>query len=718
MHATAVRVPETRVDPHAPTPAPGLIARAGTFTTVSSGEGPLGLFAAAPIRPGTGSENSVIKLLTAARDALDCSSVWIATRGADETDRLLVYSSDNHGSAQSQMPAADATTARLGDQLAGGRESELSMGDMVIADRDLERVAVATLNVHGDSLGRIYAVARGPGHSIDLAVFRALASHIESAMRYAGPAARAVTQVIDAAAVDLFESAAISVVSFFDLIQRLDVAFSSLIGPVRTGVMLWDEGRRILRSVAGSFGGDMSLTSSHQTSGGNLVSVAGRVLTLDSPYLSNHGSGDPGQLQPYRRCFGVERIVAVPLYVASRPVGVLCVTDKATDFTAADLQLCARLAPRVAMAVTLTDERVKLHRVQKLEGLIARVATKIASAECSRDFVAEAVEELRAITGTSFVAIVPNDEEPVVAKSAEMLPEADNRMILSSGQPSSGQPWTAQHLVRHPDGPGDPGSVILEAPVRLASQHAGRVLVLRPGAESFSTDECRCIESVATLATLPRATGRDLGQRATLARLQERERIADDLHDDVAQFLYAANVHLETALGLDGSDPGVSEQVARARTNLARGDAALRMAIGKIAPPPERDMPARLVEIASDLEEEYAIDVQLDISSRAATAAQRLSPRARALLARAAREALTNAAKHAAPCRARLELAVSTHGRLRLTVADDGPGISERARRCAYGLRSLRASAARQNASLRICGGADGGSIVTLSFPA
>ena len=64
----------------------------------------------------------------------------------------------------------------------------------------------------------------------------------------------------------------------------------------------------------------------------------------------------------------------------------------------------------------------------------------------------------------------------------------------------------------------------------------------------FSSDDRHLLLRFAKLTALAWATERYQQQRAELARTEERARIADDLHDDVAQMLFAAQMSLDSVL--------------------------------------------------------------------------------------------------------------------------------------------------------------------------
>jgi signal transduction histidine kinase len=222
---------------------------------------------------------------------------------------------------------------------------------------------------------------------------------------------------------------------------------------------------------------------------------------------------------------------------------------------------------------------------------------------------------------------------------------------------------------------------------------------------------------MASLIALSWAWGRYQQQRAALTRLEERQRIADDLHDKVAQILFAAQMQLDCII----EDATVAEenrsQAALARALLIRGDNAIREVIAKISRPLATGLPDRLYEVVEGIDEEFRVPVYLEISDEAVEAGRRAPRAAGDTLVRVAREALVNTAKHAGPCRASVTLDVPAADRLRLRVADTGTGNAVRRGAESHGLTSLRRSVRRHGGSLRVTRGKAGGTVVTVSLP-
>jgi len=176
-----------------------------------------------------------------------------------------------------------------------------------------------------------------------------------------------------------------------------------------------------------------------------------------------------------------------------------------------------------------------------------------------------------------------------------------------------------------------------------------------------------------------------------VAVLQERRRMARDLHDGLVQEL--AFIH-RNALRLN------SEEMiaARIRASANRALVEARHAIHALSQPVDEPLDVLLAEAVNDVayRQGRKVDVALDPDIQ-------LSPVVQGALVRIACEAVTNACLHADAARIRVELRGGTHPLLR--VSDDGQGFDParaRAGRRGFGLISMQERARSIGGRLRI----------------
>ena len=154
--------------------------------------------------------------------------------------------------------------------------------------------------------------------------------------------------------------------------------------------------------------------------------------------------------------------------------------------------------------------------------------------------------------------------------------------------------------------------------------------------------------------------------------MEERERIGRDLHDGIIQRIYAVT------LGLDDVPEVALHNPAAAGERVERAIDALHAAIGEIRTfiyglRPGLDAPGGIASALESLAEETRLHTVLQIEVHA-DAAPGLSPIVSGELLSIAREALSNAARHASATRVTLEISAGK-GELRLKVEDDGTGF-------------------------------------------
>ncbi|WP_211302785.1 sensor histidine kinase [Allonocardiopsis opalescens] len=171
-------------------------------------------------------------------------------------------------------------------------------------------------------------------------------------------------------------------------------------------------------------------------------------------------------------------------------------------------------------------------------------------------------------------------------------------------------------------------------------------------------------------ALLLERTRQAQAERARAAALDERARIARELHDVLAHSLGALSVQLELAEALlteRGDTEGAAQRLHRARGLAAEGLEEARAAVAALRedPPP---LPDALAALAAAHTRDHAVPVRLGIEGEPVP----LPAAAEVSLARAAREALTNAARHAPGAPVRVELRYLDGG-ARLRVRNEPP---------------------------------------------
>jgi signal transduction histidine kinase len=199
--------------------------------------------------------------------------------------------------------------------------------------------------------------------------------------------------------------------------------------------------------------------------------------------------------------------------------------------------------------------------------------------------------------------------------------------------------------------------------------------------------------------------------------MHERQRIADDLHDDVAQTLFSAEMTLQSMIEDLDPDAATLPAARRAHDLLVRSEVSLRSAIHHLTAPEARRLVDRLAELVQITEEEFAIPVRLDLGRADHQVVDTLAPAAAEVLLRAAREGIVNAAKHAGPCRVLVRLAATRGGSLVLTVVDDGVGLDDAAVVTGHGIASMRRMLRAHGGTLRMSRRGDSATTMQVTLP-
>jgi signal transduction histidine kinase len=239
----------------------------------------------------------------------------------------------------------------------------------------------------------------------------------------------------------------------------------------------------------------------------------------------------------------------------------------------------------------------------------------------------------------------------------------------------------------------------------------------KEGADEFSGEDQRLIEMLAAHAAVAIENARLLERSRELSIVEERNRLARELHDAVSQKLFGLVLGAESAGTLLDRDPrAAAEQVERIGELAQEALGELRGLIFELRPASLEDegLAATLRKQVDMLERVHGRAIELRIAGSANCA-----PEAEGEVLRVAQEALNNALRHAEAERIELRME-ARDGRLIVTVADDGIGFdpddrSLRARR--LGLTSMEERARGLGGTLNVVSQPGEGTTVTLEVP-
>jgi two-component system, NarL family, sensor histidine kinase DevS len=444
-----------------------------------------------------------------------------------------------------------------------------------------------------------------------------------------------------------------------------------------------------------------------------------RHITDDS-----RSSGFPPSHPPMTTFLGV------PIRNRDRVFGNLYLTNRLDggDFTAEDEELISALAATASIAIE--NARLYEESRQRQEWLRA-------SGEISRNLLLSEdneIDTLRRIA-VSVKRLAAADVVSVVLPVQYRNRELEVVTAVGVGQkdvtglrypPAGSLAWSAMQegrglIMKDVDQQPEifvhlrqavPVTQVMAVPLMGETEARGALIVGRIARHAtFSEADLDMAQTFAGQATiaLELADARVAGQR--LAALEDRDRIARDLHDHVIQRLFAVGLGLQGAAAVT-KEPAVQARLAQAVDELDTTIGQIRTTIFDLHHATvDNALRSRIKAVVEELEPVVGAHIQLAWSGPIDTLVDSgLVTDVEAVV----REAMTNAARHAQA--STLGVMINA-GRNRLTVdvSDDGVGLHESARRS--GLANLRDRAHRRGGTLSLENQEQGGLRLRWSIP-
>lgn len=199
-----------------------------------------------------------------------------------------------------------------------------------------------------------------------------------------------------------------------------------------------------------------------------------------------------------------------------------------------------------------------------------------------------------------------------------------------------------------------------------------------------------------------------------LAAVQERNRIAREIHDSLGHALTSLNVQLQTGLKLWQRNPEEAHAFLEQAQQL--GTIAMqevRQSVSTLRADEQNETP--LQETIATLLQEFrqSRDIPIQSSIHLTTP---LSPEMSRILYRLTQEALTNICKHAEATEVRLELKTDPN-QVYLAIADNGRGFSYPQITSGYGLQGMKERVAAMNGNFHLQTSPGQGCQITITLP-
>ena len=352
-----------------------------------------------------------------------------------------------------------------------------------------------------------------------------------------------------------------------------------------------------------------------------------------------------------------------------------------------------------------------------------------------RDVLQVIVRSARSLVGARYAALgVPDEGNSFAEFVVDGISDAEWQAIgplprrhgMLGVLLTEGKPERLADIRRDPRFEGWPAahpqmSHFLGVPVRDGDQVLGIIFAANKTSAAaekhgFTERDLQILSLFAAHAAIALTNARLYERSRDLSVMQERARLARELHDAVTQKLFSIRAHARAAAVLAAREPCAPDRV-KAEIEVvgalgAEAHAELRAVIDGLAPPDLQDggLAESLRRYAVLAGRAHGIPVTFTAAELPA-----LSPRTEAALYRVAQEALHNALRHSGAGTVGVRLA-RTGRRVTLEVGDDGHGFTPEAPSGGVGLASMRQRAANVGGTLSIRSGASG-TLVRMAVP-
>jgi signal transduction histidine kinase len=422
-------------------------------------------------------------------------------------------------------------------------------------------------------------------------------------------------------------------------------------------------------------------------------------------------SGFPAGHPPMRSFLGV------PVRIRDEVFGNLYLTNKRSggEFTEDDEAVLVALGAAAAVAVENARLYEAARRQQRWIQASAEVTTRLLSGSAPSEVLADITRRVRELSGADLAVLAQPDEEGrrlTITYAVGDGADAARGLVLPAGQSLSGHVLASGEAVTSADFAADERAY---QAARGAMSQIGPAVVFplgvpgnvrgvltvgrRHGTAPFPEAQADVVASFAAQAgvALELAASRAEAERASV--LEDRDRIARDLHDLVIQRLYATGMSLEGTMPMI-TRPEVASRITNAVDAMDETIKDIRATIFALQARDTAGQPDLRGDIVALVEEMtpmlgFAPSLRLG-AGLAGPVRPELAEQVLATL----REALSNAARHAGASGVDVTVDVDPDGILAVQVTDDGTGIPAETHRS--GLRNLARRAEKLGGELRL----------------
>jgi len=416
---------------------------------------------------------------------------------------------------------------------------------------------------------------------------------------------------------------------------------------------------------------------------------SGKVVETGNPIVTQNITQDKRLSRGIVKEEGLESLLVVPLCSKSRTLGTIFLMSKEVrDFSDDEIGLLISAGQQIGVAVDNATMFLAQQRRAEQFRVIGEVGRQITSIMEVNQLLNQVVQSIHKTFGYDHVAIAMIEEDYAVYRyGAGPLWENPafnfNPSHLKIGSEGiTGIVAASGELIYLPDVREDPGYVEMQGsktlseltvPIKVKDKIIGVLDAQSERLNAFDNTDQVVLQSLADQTAVAIENAQLYRQAKQLAVVEERNRLARELHDSVTQALYGITLHAEAAFRqLNVRDiPQANEQLSELRSTAQEALREMRLLIFELRPSVVEMkglIPALQARLEA-VEERAGMKVEINVDE-----SLKLSDRIQDGLYRIAQEALNNALKHAKANQIILNLSGNL-SRVRMEIMDDGLGF-------------------------------------------
>jgi signal transduction histidine kinase len=410
----------------------------------------------------------------------------------------------------------------------------------------------------------------------------------------------------------------------------------------------------------------------------------------------------------------MDGFLGVPIRVRNEVYGNLYLTNPVGGaFSQEDEELITALAATAGVAIDNARLFDETRRRQRWSAALAEVTAALLSGD-SDDVLGVVADRVASVIDADLVCVVlPVDERTILVDTARgdgaadlirrRYPAAGSLVsaALESGQVVSSDSQLAGTWV--PDNPERGPTVAI--PLLAFSRPLGALTISRAtGSSGFTPAELEMAADFAVQASVAIELARGRADRQRLDLVEDRNRIARDLHDHVIQRLFGSGMTLQAIASTapDGTRAAIAEQVDAIDAAISEIRTAVFTLTSRSSAAPA--LRHRVLDVVAEASLGLATSPRLTFGGAVDLLVDgELAEDVVAVV----REGLSNVSRHASAGTADVAIVVDDH-RVVVTIDDDGTGLPKGTRRSS-GTANLRERAKRHSGNFELTGRKSGG---------